>query len=200
MSLLIRKIFAAGNKYILAETPLGVMYGRLYHLEKQGAETIISLQALERNLSEVCPQKNTEAGTKSGCRRAAARNAGGRDPAERVSAGAAFAALIAAFYADLIEYTEDVVYFCRGLFFCVLIEDYISLMHHYHAVSVLNGVTQVMSYHYGSYFLFFYDLVSELHDDLGCLRVEGSCMLIEDQEVYRCERCHDEGERLPLSA
>ena len=65
MSLLIRKIFAAGNKYILAETPLGVMYGRLYHLEKQGAETIISLQALEGNPSEVCPQKNTEAGIKA---------------------------------------------------------------------------------------------------------------------------------------
>ena len=77
MSLLIRKIFAAGNKYILAETPRGVMYDQLYHLEKQGAETIISLQARERNLSEGCPQKNTEAGIKSGCRRAAARNAGG---------------------------------------------------------------------------------------------------------------------------
>ena len=59
-------------------------------------------------------KKNTEAGIKSGCRRAAARNAGGREPAERVSAGAAFAALIAAFYADLIEYAEDVVYFCRA--------------------------------------------------------------------------------------
>ena len=44
------------------------------------------------------------------------------------------------------------------------------------------------------------NIYKELHDDLGCLRVEGSCMLIEDQEVYRCERCHDEGERLPLSA
>ena len=108
--------------------------------------------------------------------------------------------LVSALYAYLIEGAHNIL--CGKEFFLLagFVYDGFALVHHDQAVSVFYGVTQVVCYHDGCHFLFLYDLVGQLHDQICGLRIQCCRMLIQDQKLNGCHGGHQKCQGLALSA
>ena len=72
-------------------------------------------------------------------------------------------------------------------------------MHHQEPAAILHRIAQIMGHHDRRQLLFLYDLICKLHDQLCRLRVQGGCMLIQDQEIDRRNSRHEKRDRLALS-
>ena len=71
-----------------------------------------------------------------------------------------------------------------------------SLMHHQDTVPIFQCIAQVVRYHNRRHFLFPDDLIRQLHDNFRCSGIQCRRMLIQNQEINRCHRRHQQRQYL----
>ena len=80
------------------------------------------------------------------------------------------------------------------------VEHDISVCHHERAVSELQSLIHIVGDHQAGDFLLSNDIFRQLQYFFSCSRIEGGSVLIEQQKLRRDEGCHEQGERLALTA
>ena len=86
------------------------------------------------------------------------------------------------------------------LFFSGYINDDAALVHHDQAVTMLNGIFQVMGDHQGRQVVFLDDTVSSFKNLGGCLGVQSCRVFVQQQEFGFHKTCHQQCQRLTLTA
>lgn len=112
----------------------------------------------------------------------------------------AISRLISAFDADLIEQVQNIFGLGILLFVPSAIQHDMALVHHQQPRTVLHGVPQIVRDHNRRQLLFADNPVGQLHDDLGGARVEGGGVFVQNQEIERRQRRHQQRDGLPLPA
>ena len=75
-----------------------------------------------------------------------------------------------------------------------------ALVHHDQAVAVLDGVLHVVGDHQGGQVVFLDDFFGEGQHLGGRLGVQGRGVLVQQQELWLFQRCHQQRDRLALAA
>ena len=110
-----------------------------------------------------------------------------------------FVSLISAFNTDFVEYSENIIHL-HGLFLGTrFVNNRMSLMHHQQSITIFYRIAQVVRNHDCGNFFLCDDLASQFHNNLCCLWIQSSSMLVKDQKFNWIHGRHQKRQCLTLT-
>jgi len=104
------------------------------------------------------------------------------------------------FAAGALEHFNQILYGEVRFLFALHVEDYISVVHHYYAIAVFEGVAHVVRNAKRCEIVFVHDFIGEVEDGCCGFGVKGGGVFVEEENAGFFERRHKKRQSLPLSA